>query len=226
MDTKAKFQIVILDEADSMTTEAQSALRRIIEDYISQTRFCIICNYSSKIIDPIASRCAKFRFKSLSKESQIQRLKYICEQEKITVPDKILEILQNVSEGDLRRSINLLQSISQLGLESMTEEIVFDVCGIIPKNIVNELVNNCRKLKIDDLMIKIKESIANGYDLKILINQLNEYFTDDNSIEENKKYLIFEILVDKETNLNEKSNQEILAYDLLVQISQILKNSI
>ena len=195
-----------------MTTEAQSALRRIIEDYVSQTRFCLICNYSSKIIDPIASRCAKFRFKSLSKESQIQRLKFICEQEKINVPDNILEILQNISEGDLRRSINLLQSISQLGLDNMTEDVVFDVCGIIPKDVVSELVNNCKKLKIDDLMIKI--------------NQLNEYFADDTTIEENKKYSIFEILVDKETNLIEKSNQEILAYDLLIQISQILKNSI
>ena len=209
-----------------MTTEAQSALRRIIEDYVSQTRFCLICNYSSKIIDPVASRCAKFRFKSLSKESQIQRLKFICEQEKINVPDNILEILQNISEGDLRRSINLLQSISQLGLDNMTEDVVFDVCGIIPKDVVSELVNNCKKLKIDDLMIKIKEFIANGYDLKILINQLNEYFADDTTIEENKKYSIFEILVDKETNLIEKSNEEILAYDLLIQISQILKNSI
>ena len=97
-----------------MTNDAQSALRRIIEDYTEQTRFCIICNYASKIIDPIASRCAQFRFGSLSKESQLQRLKFIANEEKIAIPDNILNLLQIVSDGDLRRSINLLQSISQL----------------------------------------------------------------------------------------------------------------
>ena len=73
----ADFQIIILDEADLLTNDAQSALRRIIEDNSSQTRFCIICNYVSKIIDPIVSRCAKFRFNALSEESQIKHLNNI-----------------------------------------------------------------------------------------------------------------------------------------------------
>ena len=136
-----------------MTNDAQSALRRIIEDYTEQTRFCIICNYASKIIDPITSRCALFRFGSLTKESQLQRLKYIANEEKVSISDNILNLLIIVSDGDLRRSINLLQSISQLDSNLITNDIVMDICGIIPNNIIDNLVSDCKKKKSMELLI-------------------------------------------------------------------------
>lgn len=102
-------QICILDEADSMTIDAQAALRRIIEAYATTTRFCIICNYIAKIIDPLASRCVKFRFSHIEGSAQKARLYEICEKESIRLEsEKVLETLIDVSEGDLRRSINLL----------------------------------------------------------------------------------------------------------------------
>ena len=103
----ADFQIIILDEADLLTNDAQSALRRIIEDNSSQTRFCIICNYVSKIIDPIVSRCAKFRFNALSEESQIKHLNNIAIEENMKIEKEIINKIQKVSQGDLRKSINL-----------------------------------------------------------------------------------------------------------------------
>lgn len=94
-----------------MTVDAQAALRRIIEAYASTTRFCIICNYISKIIDPLASRCVKFRFSPISIEAQRERLNKICETENVPLKDEeVLTKLIAVTEGDLRRSINTLQT--------------------------------------------------------------------------------------------------------------------
>ena len=211
-----------MDEADSMTNDAQSALRRIIEDYTEQTRFCIICNYASKIIDPIASRCAQFRFGSLSKESQLQRLKFICNEEKICIPDNILNLLQIVSDGDLRRSVNLLQSISQLDSDLINEDIVMDICGIIPNDVIKDLISDCKEKNVDGIVESVKNFISCGYDLKILINQLSNFFAEDN-ISEDKKFKIFEILLDKDISLCQRSSNEILAYDLVCQISKVLR---
>ena len=205
-----------------MTNDAQSALRRIIEDYTEQTRFCIICNYASKIIDPIASRCAQFRFGSLSKESQLQRLKFIANEEKIAIPDNILNLLQIVSDGDLRRSINLLQSISQLDSDLINEDIVMDICGIIPNDVIKDLISDCKEKNVDGIVESVKNFIACGYDLKILINQLSNFFAEDN-ISEDKKFKIFEILLDKDISLCQRSSNEILAYDLVCQISKVLR---
>ena len=80
-----QLQLVILDEADSMTVDAQAALRRIIEAHAKTTRFCIICNYISKIIDPLASRCVKFRFSPIGQEAQRERLRKICEAESVKI---------------------------------------------------------------------------------------------------------------------------------------------
>ncbi|KAJ3441598.1 replication factor c subunit [Anaeramoeba flamelloides] len=111
-----KFKILILDEADSMTSDAQNALRRIMELYSTETRFCLICNYVSKIIDPITSRCAKFRFKPIKKELMFDRLKYIATQERVPIRDKALNSLISMTNGDLRSAITLLQSAAAMVL--------------------------------------------------------------------------------------------------------------
>lgn len=108
------FKIIILDEADSLTQDAQSALRRTMELYSKVTRFCLCCNYVSRIIDPLASRCSKFRFKSLDGGDAATRLKEIMTAESVLCEDGVVEKLLQTSEGDLRRAITYLQSAYRL----------------------------------------------------------------------------------------------------------------
>lgn len=108
------FKIIILDEADSMTQDAQSALRRTMETYSRITRFCLVCNYVTRIIDPLASRCSKFRFKSLDEGSAARRLEEIAGAEGVTLGEGAVDALVRVSEGDLRKAITFLQSAARL----------------------------------------------------------------------------------------------------------------
>ncbi|KAL8676174.1 MAG: hypothetical protein Q9224_001110 [Gallowayella concinna] len=108
------YKIVILDEADSMTQDAQSALRRTMETYSKITRFCLICNYVTRIIDPLASRCSKFRFKSLDQGNARKRLVEIAELETVKMERGVVDALIKCSEGDLRKAITFLQSAARL----------------------------------------------------------------------------------------------------------------
>nr|URM62118.1 ATPase family [Mimivirus sp.] len=108
------YKIIILDEADSMTDEAQDALRVIIEQYSTTTRFCFICNYISKITDAIKSRCTAIYFKKLDDECMIDKLKEISTKESMKLSDEILSTIIDVSNGDMRKAIMLLQNLKYL----------------------------------------------------------------------------------------------------------------
>ncbi|KAF8469639.1 P-loop containing nucleoside triphosphate hydrolase protein [Kalaharituber pfeilii] len=108
------YKIIILDEADSMTQDAQSALRRTMETYSKITRFCLICNYVTRIIDPLASRCSKFRFKPLDGGNAKARLEMIAKAENVLHEDGVIDTLIRVSDGDLRKAITYLQSAARL----------------------------------------------------------------------------------------------------------------
>nr|POE49530.1 replication factor c subunit 2 [Quercus suber] len=108
------YKIIVLDEADSMTQDAQSALRRTMETYSKITRFCLICNYVTRIIDPLASRCSKFRFKMLDEGNAGKRLEDIAKLENVKLEDGVVETLLKSSEGDLRKAITFLQSAARL----------------------------------------------------------------------------------------------------------------
>jgi len=120
------FKIILLDESDALTKDAQNALRRIMEKYTQTCRFILSCNASSKIIDPIQSRCAVFRFRMLEKKDVIKVINKIIKDEKIRIDDKALDVLYNESGGDLRRAINILQASS--GTEkNITDSILYEI---------------------------------------------------------------------------------------------------
>ena len=122
------FKIMILDEADNMTRDAQQALRRTMERFTETCRFILIANYSGKIIEPIQSRCAPFRFTYLSRDDQDAYLRRIIEKENIQIEDKGLNAIFEVCGGDLRRAVNTLQAAASLG-KNIDEETVYSVIG-------------------------------------------------------------------------------------------------
>lgn len=115
-----------------MTGAAQTALRRIMEKEAHSTRFCLVCNYLSRIIKPIASRCTKFRFKPLSDEKSITRLEYICNEENLKADRSVLEKIVEASGGDLRQAVMCLQSITRLKGKDyeITVDDALDVIGV------------------------------------------------------------------------------------------------
>src|SRR4030042_1920400 len=124
----ADFKIIFLDEADSLTSDAQAALRRTMERYTQTCRFFLSCNYSSKIIEPIQSRCAVFRFKPIKNDDVKKRLSFIAEQEKVGVDNNSLDAICNLSNGDIRKTINFLQTAATI-TEKIDEKVIYEIAS-------------------------------------------------------------------------------------------------
>jgi len=138
------FKILILDEADNMTSDAQQALRRTMERFSESCRFILIANYSGKIIEPIQSRCAPFRFTYLGRKDQDTYLCNIADKEKVKLQPDGLEAIFEMSGGDLRRALNTLQAAASLG-KPVTNEIVYSVIGRANPADVREMLNSAMK---------------------------------------------------------------------------------
>ncbi len=137
----APFKLIFLDEADALTSDAQHALRRTMETYSGVTRFILNCNYSSKIIEPLQSRCAVFRFLPLNEEDVKTMIKRVAEAEKLTVDEDVFKVIHYISEGDMRRALNVLQGAS-LHAKHITSTLVHKISSRAqPKEIVDMLTS-------------------------------------------------------------------------------------
>ncbi|CAN4081328.1 unnamed protein product [Withania somnifera] len=165
------FKIIILDEADSMTQDAQNALRRTVETYSKVTRFFFICNYISRIIEPLASRCAKFRFKPLTEEIMGSRILHICNEEGLNLDLESLSTLGSISQGDLRRAITYLQSAARLFGSSISAKDLISVSGVIPNEVVQAVFSACRSGNFDLANKEVNNVIAEGYPVSQMLSQ-------------------------------------------------------
>lgn len=173
------FKLVILDEADALLPDAQAALRRMMEDFCEVTRFCILCNYVSRIIDPIASRCAKYRFKPLTHEALYARLRFIAGSEGILLSDASLEALDNASNGDMRLAIMHLQSACRASGSDLQNEDFVTVSGRVPEAVMTTYVNALLSKKIDVIMHHTRLLIAAGFSAGHVVLQLQKYLVSD-----------------------------------------------
>src|SRR2546425_10366811 len=138
------FKILVLDEADNMTGDAQGALRRTMENYTNTCRFILCCNYSGRIIEPIQSRCALFRFTPLPEERVVESLHRIAKNESLKTTEGGLKTIVEVAQGDLRKAINILQAASSMS-KGISEERVYQVVGRARPTDVHEMLNDALK---------------------------------------------------------------------------------
>ncbi|TNM87636.1 replication factor C subunit 4 isoform X1 [Takifugu rubripes] len=169
------FKIIILDEADSMTPPAQAALRRTMEKESRTTRFCLICNYISRIIEPLTSRCSKFRFKPLDNHIQETRLLDICEKENLKYSKEGISALVRVSEGDLRKAITFLQSAARLSIaKEITEHTITEIAGVVPNKMIDNLLHICFRGTFEKLEVAVRNLVDEGYAATQILSQLHE----------------------------------------------------
>lgn len=221
------FKIIILDEADAMTTEAQSALRKTMETYSSITRFCFICNYINNIIEPITSRCIKFRFKPLNKISMMKKLSAISKSEKITIDNKCLEKIIDISEGDMRKSITLLQNSIYTFMQhnKITEEDIIEISNILPNKYIKKIEDVCILNKtdnIDDIIELTQNIIRSGYPILNIIKVINMTVIRTKNLKDSHKSEICILMSSCEKNLIEGADEYIQLLYILSSIKNII----
>ncbi|KAL0052696.1 hypothetical protein WJX82_006359 [Trebouxia sp. C0006] len=166
-----RHKIIILDEADSMTSGAQQALRRTMEIYSNTTRFALACNQSTKVIEPIQSRCAIVRFTKLGDKEILSRIVYVCQQEKVPYVPEGLEAIIFTADGDMRQALNNLQA-THSGFSLINQENVFKVCDQPHPILVANLISHCLSAEIDNAYNIMKHLCDLGYSATDIITTL------------------------------------------------------
>ncbi|MEM4397433.1 MAG: replication factor C small subunit [Candidatus Woesearchaeota archaeon] len=216
------FKIIFLDECDALTKEAQQALRRTMENYTKTCRFILSCNYSSKIIDPIQSRCAVFKFKPLKKEDVFSIIDDIAKNENFTIHNDAKEALYLVSKGDCRKVENILQSCSAISNE-IDEKLIYSVASQAIPEEINKILNVAIK---DDFLearkLLFNAMMENGLSGLDVIKQIQENIWNLN-IENLKKLEMIKLCGEIEFRMVEGSDEFIQLEALIAGISLIAK---
>ena len=214
----AQFKIIFLDEADALTRDAQNALRRTMENYARTCRFILSCNYSSKIIEPIQSRCALFRFKPLPEEKITKRLEFVAKKEDVNVNKEAYEALVYASEGDIRKAINYLQTASAIE-SKIDEKAVYKVAAKAKPREIKELIETALEGKFKEAR-KLLDSLLFEYGMsgeEVMLQIYKEVINNEN-IEDRKKVEIIDRLGDYNFRLTEGANERIQLESLIAYL--------
>lgn len=218
------FKIVILDEADAMTPEAQAALRKVMETMSKITRFCFVCNYITQIIEPISSRCMKFRFKPVSNVSIIKRLNLIAKKENINIGQDGIDKIAEISEGDVRRSIMTLQNLKYLLKyhKTITPTDIISVTGGVDEKKISYVWKLCMTGSVIDMRNLAIKLCRNGYQVQSILNYLKTQ-TLISKLSDDAKSLIFIELAQTDKRLIESSDEWLQILNILCFINNVAK---
>lgn len=214
------FKIIFLDECDALTKEAQQALRRTMENFTQTCRFILSCNFSSKIIEPIQSRCVVFRFKPLDKREVFSIINHIAENEKLKIDERAKEALYLVSEGDCRKMENILQSCAAIS-KHIREELVYSIASVAKPQEVKEVLELALKNKFILARKKLLDVMLNyslsGLDL---IKQIQQRIL-DLDLDPRKKMELIEACGEIEFRMTEGSDDYIQLEALLARVALV-----
>lgn len=208
------FKIIILDEADAITPDAQAALRRVIEAFSKQTRFILICNYVTRIIAPLASRCAKFRFQPLPSSSMYERLQSISKSENVTFTneEQVLNQILDLSGGDMRRAVTTLQSAHALSssqdwmefddetgdnkgtssASGIPVESIAEIAGLPTQKVISDLIEGLSDGSFQKMEHAVNHVVAEGFSAAVILNSLLEHLilSEDGKLGDEEKSIL------------------------------------
>ena len=224
------WKIIILDEADNMTPDSQFALRKIMEEYSKVTRFCIICNYHNKIIDPIVSRCSMYRFKPIPKENIYKKLKDICDKENTIIDDENIKMIESISRGDMRKAINFLQRCrnfsnfltndNKSNINKINSELIQNISGIISYDLLEKFFDVCYKGDMKEADKMIDSFYKNSFSLTLIIPYLLNIIIKHKKINDKTKSLMVQKILSIDNYLLNGCDELIqynrLAYSLCI----------
>jgi replication factor C small subunit len=219
MPSDHNYRIIFLDEADALTSDAQSALRRTMEQFSHNTRFILSCNYSSQIIDPIQSRCAVFRFSPLADEAVAERVRYIADEEGVEVTDDGVDALVYAADGDMRKAINALQAAAVMG-ETVDEETVFTITATARPEEVEAMVEQAlagdftaARATLDELLTE--KGLAGGD----LVDQLHRSVWEFD-LEETAAVRLLERVGEVDYRISQGANERVQLEALLASLAE------
>lgn len=218
----SSFKIIFLDEADSLTTEAQAALRRTIEKYTHNCRFILSVNYSSKIIEPIQSRCAVFRFKPLTEEDITAYIRKIAQKENLKVTQDGMETLLYIARGDMRKAITTLQVGASIN-QTITAELLYQTTSTAKPEDIKKMIHSALQGKFMNARTQLYDLLIHyGLSGEDIIAQIHQAIY-DLTISDQQKVMLLEKTGETEFRLVEGSNTHIQLESLLAQFALVGK---
>ncbi len=220
----APYSLIILDESDQMTGAAQTALRRIMETSSRTSRFILICNYSSKIIEPIQSRCAIFRFSKLDENAMVEHLKKIAQNEKLQLLEEAAERIVEYSEGDLRHAINALQTAAAYQTGVIDEQTILQVFGEASPRQVQLMLNKALSGNFIEARKMMYDLIGQyGFSGSEIVRQMQRELMKVPHISDSQKAELTDIIGEYDYRLTQGANSDIQLSALLAQFSKFEK---
>ncbi|MEM4719038.1 MAG: replication factor C small subunit [Nitrososphaerota archaeon] len=212
------FKILFLDESDQLTDDAQHAFRRVMEQFSATCRFILAANYSNRIIEPIQSRCAVFRFKPLNKAHVIQYLKRIASNEGLEADDQAYEVIYDFSEGDMRKAINILQACASIS-KRIEEKTVYEVMGYVSRGEVRKILELALSGKFTDARDEVRRLLyVQGIMPSDLISAIyRELFYID--LDEGDKLELLDLLGEVDYRISEGATPEVQLMAFLARLA-------